>query len=180
MIRHHYVLFDDLIDAVLAYVSDSDNGISRVVVSGHSLGGVMADSIHSALSESRSTAVDARHFAAIPGVELLIISIASSGIDELLFTDTSGSSFLNENYDYSVAGNPGDFSLTTPSNFYVGFAHDEDNVAYPSLGFIPSIPLRGRHHFDTVSISLRNIDNDDIGSVFGAEHNMAIYWHNIQ
>jgi Ca2+-binding RTX toxin-like protein len=57
----HYQAFAPLIDSVLAYVQNSKNHIQHVVVSGHSLGGAMADIF---------TAVDAHRFTALAGKDL--------------------------------------------------------------------------------------------------------------
>ncbi|MEQ8393835.1 hypothetical protein [Thalassobaculum sp.] len=68
----YYEQLKPLIDQVLDYVSNPANGITEVVVSGHSLGGAMVDLF--ALYDSKA-------FAALQGVDLQMIALASAGID---------------------------------------------------------------------------------------------------
>lgn len=55
--REHYDLFEPLITAIDNYVADSSNGISKVYVTGHSLGGAMAIQYMGTHSGSKYSAV---------------------------------------------------------------------------------------------------------------------------
>jgi Ca2+-binding RTX toxin-like protein len=200
----HYEAFRPLLEAVLSYVADPNHGITKIIVSGHSLGGAMADIF---------TAVDAKRFAALPNSTLSVVSLASPGIDPDAFTDTTSYSFRSggvNNYDTSVAIVTDNLVLadrlqlvapSATSGFYFGFAHNSDRVYYAnidesssnitvdgySIGYIPNSTLLENINFPATVISLPNIKNDDVDygwglfpDGFGAHHNGIIYGHDIQ
>ena len=104
-----------LIDKVLAYISDPSHGITDVVVSGHSLGGAMADMF---------ALYDGAAFAAVPGVKLQVIALASAGIDPDTLT-------LKTDYDHSlVTTGPDGTTFNTPS-WYAQYDHSQDIVRNP-------------------------------------------------
>ncbi len=109
----YYAQLEPLIDAVLAYVSDPANGITDVVVSGHSLGGSMADMF---------ALYDAAAFNAVPGVSLQVVSLASAGIDP-------GTLGLRTDYDPALVAADG-VSFVTP-DWYAQYDNAQDIVRNP-------------------------------------------------
>ena len=104
-----------LIEAALAYAADPATGITEVVVSGHSLGGSMADLF---------ALYYGAEFAALPGVDLQVVSLASAGIDP-------GVLALRPGYDASlISAGPEGPSLVTP-DWYASYDHAEDIVRNP-------------------------------------------------
>ncbi len=190
----HYAAFKPLIHAAQIYYNSHDN-IKHIIFAGHSLGGGMADIF---------TATDGRYFASPNDAtkDLTIVSFASNGIDEDLFTDTGDINSIKEAYrDSSVIrtssflGNK-NIILSTPSNngFYYSFANEKDRVyfpgtpAYPKKDYYPNATLLGNEHFKLQNkMYLPNISNKNVhyGGVvfkhgFGAHHNSLIYWRNIE
>ncbi|MDH6269504.1 hypothetical protein M2360_004932 [Rhizobium sp. SG_E_25_P2] len=113
----YYQQLQGLIDQIYDYVSDPDNNITEVVVSGHSLGGTVADLF---------TIYDGARFAAIDGVDLSVIALASAGIDPaaldiLTDFDTSLVSFDED----------GALQLATP-DWYFQYDQANDIVRNPS------------------------------------------------
>jgi Ca2+-binding RTX toxin-like protein len=196
----HYEAFRPLIEKVLAYAQDPNNGINHIVVSGHSLGGAMADIF---------TAVDGKRFDALPNSDLTVVSMASAGLDANAFNDANdAASFFKTGYDTNIIR---DFAMdgvfdyiskvSTP-NYYVGLAHNQDRVFHPGLSFglsviaikdaglVPTDTLIHNAHFKTTDLSLPNIPNDvvdynpNLDSLkpdggFGAHHNGLIYYKDI-
>lgn len=112
----YYQQLKDLIDQVYDYVGDPTHDVSKVVVSGHSLGGMMADLF---------TLYDGARFDAIEGVDLSVIALASAGVAPDLFT-------LMPGYDEDMAtiGDGGAITLETP-DWYFQYDQSEDIVRNP-------------------------------------------------
>lgn len=72
----YYQQLQAFIDQAYAFAADPANGVGQVVVSGHSLGGTMADLF---------ALYDGARFDALPGVDLQVVSLASAGVDPLVF-----------------------------------------------------------------------------------------------
>jgi len=68
----YYGQLKPLIDKARAFAEDTANGITDVVISGHSLGGSMVDMF---------ALYDGAAFDAIPDVDLTVVALASAGID---------------------------------------------------------------------------------------------------
>lgn len=100
-----------LIEAALAFAADPANGVTEVVVSGHSLGGSMADLF--ALYYGAK-------FAALPGVDLRVVSLASAGIDP-------GTLALRPGWDASLVQGT---TLVTP-DWYTSYDNALDIVRNP-------------------------------------------------
>ena len=111
----YYRQLKPLIDQALAFASDPANGVTDVVVSGHSLGGLMADMF---------ALYDGAAFAALPGVSLQVIALASAGVDPKTLT-------LMPGYDPSlVNAGPDGVTFNTPP-WYAQYDHSEDIVRNP-------------------------------------------------
>jgi murein DD-endopeptidase MepM/ murein hydrolase activator NlpD len=192
----HYEMFRPLIEAALNYIAannavhppGSAERFEKLVVSGHSLGGVMADVF---------TAIDAERARSL-GIEVTIVSLASAGLDPDLFTDPPGGFTYGGSgrVDTSVVTVSGDsISLTAPAG-YIGFAHSEDRVTYPQTDrtgiddLTPVDWLLYNVNFENAirDVDLPNISNADVSydrwfwqfdRGFGAEHNGEFYWHNV-
>lgn len=115
-LKRYYGQLRELIDQVYSYVSDPDNDITEVVVSGHSLGGAIADIF---------AVYDGKRFAEIDGVKLSVIALASSGIDPGLFAAMPG-----YDEDMVTIGKKGAISLDTP-DWYFQYDQAEDIVRNP-------------------------------------------------
>jgi uncharacterized delta-60 repeat protein len=193
---NHYQAFKPLINQVLAYAKDSNHGINHVVVSGHSLGGAMADIF---------TAVDAHRFTEA-GLDLKVVAMASAGIAPAAFNDST-KFFGKIGYDHSVITGFSDVgglkipSLTKP-DYYTGFAHNQDRVFHASdfglnatlQGLLPTDTLLLNANFKTTTLNIPNIRNTDVDypqpaawsnlggwieNGFGAHHNSLIYYKNL-
>lgn len=180
----HYEAFRPLIDAVKKYLTNN-TAIKHVIVSGHSLGGAMADLF---------AAVDGRSFATPndPTRDLAIVSLASPGIDPDAFTDNTQAF---KNYDSSVVTVANDsIQLKTPKNFYFGISHDRDRVYDQTIlenpettALTPISTLKENINFPrNYKFNLPNISNYDVNyggifgqSGFGAHHNSLIYSKNM-
>jgi hypothetical protein len=104
-----------LIEAALAFAADPANAVTEVVVSGHSLGGSMADLF--ALYYGAA-------FDALPGVDLQVVSLASAGIDP-------GVLALRPDFDASLVSlGLGGLALETP-DWYASYDHAGDIVRNP-------------------------------------------------
>lgn len=111
----YYQQLRDLIDQVYDYVSDPTHDVSKVVVSGHSLGGTVADLF---------ALYDGARFDAIDGVDLQVIALASAGVAPDLLA-------LMPGYDTDmVTVGPGGISLHTP-DWYFQYDQSEDIVRNP-------------------------------------------------
>jgi Ca2+-binding RTX toxin-like protein len=112
----YYDQLKALIDQVYDYVSDPGHKISDIVVSGHSLGGTVADMF---------ALYDGARFAAIDGVKLSVIALASAGIDPGLLG-------LMPDYDKSLVniGKGGAVTFNTP-DWYFQYDQANDIVRNP-------------------------------------------------
>jgi VCBS repeat-containing protein len=185
----YYELLRPLVLAIHAYVSEAVNGIHKVIVSGHSLGGSMVDFF---------SASDARLFKE-SGTDLTAVSIASPGLDPDLFSG-------NGTIDLFLP-NP---QQITPSDFYVGISHSQDRVYNaeriddaPFSRLNPNFILGGNREFPATVFDVPRIENLDVNYAvpswmgkflypvayqlaslytagFGAEHNSGLYWANVE
>lgn len=112
----YYEQLKPLIDKAYAYASDPANGITDVVISGHSLGGSMADMF---------ALYDGARFDAIEGVDLQVVALASAGIDPVTLT-------LKPGYDNAIVRVSGDGSIAfkTP-DWYAQYDNAQDIVRNP-------------------------------------------------
>ncbi len=185
----HYDAFSPLISALEKYITD--NSIDRLIVTGHSLGGTMADVF---------TLVDSQRFRDIPGIDLTVVSLASAGFnpDIAELFDTIDPRIADINYNFIL--NDEVTKLYIP-DFYIGISHSEDRVTYPEVddfydpflvkdSFVPNLVLEyniGFHDFGQINtIHLPRISNFDVhyGGIlfpkgFGAQHNKELYTNNI-
>jgi len=167
----YYTDLQPIVNAALEYMGAND--IENFIVSGQSLGGAMVDIFMLA---------DAQRFEAVAGLEITAVSIGSAGVPPGLAGELS----LN---DYATITNlpfVGDqiVSVDYP-NYYLNLAHSEDSVRYPSGddGILANNALTlNLHDIGELRINLPNISNeDDQGtSIFGAEHDVDLYWANFQ
>ncbi|MCE8545131.1 proprotein convertase P-domain-containing protein [Ruegeria pomeroyi] len=175
-----YVAHDALIEAALAYVNDPGNGIDRLVVSGHSLGGSMADIF---------ATVDAHRVSA--DVDLAVISLASAGIDPDVYTDSLPFKGFDLQYDPAIpelTGNPlAPMQLNAPG-YYIGLSHREDRVTFageswvspePSLTTVLTLLTNVNFEDGLTQIDLPNVENTEFSTGFGAEHDPGLYWASI-
>lgn len=170
----YYESMRPLIEAALAYANDSTNGIEKVLVTGHSLGGATADAF---------AMVDAHRLKA--SVDLTVVALASPGVDLNFLTDTYFWKGMEGQHDttdlfngFSIHGEP----------FYIGVSHRIDPVTYPFFNpldpteKVPNQTLLTNLNMDDklTAILTPNIDNDDLpGYNFGAGHNVGLYWANL-
>jgi Ca2+-binding RTX toxin-like protein len=112
----YYGQLKALINEVYQYVSDPSHDISQIVVSGHSLGGTVADMF---------ALYDGARFASIDGVKLSVVALASAGIDPGLLA-------LMPDYDKSLVnvGTDGAISFNTP-DWYFQYDQANDIVRNP-------------------------------------------------
>ncbi|MCA9204608.1 MAG: peptidoglycan DD-metalloendopeptidase family protein, partial [Planctomycetales bacterium] len=188
----YYEAVQPLVNAVLEYAIN--NGITNVIVSGHSLGGSVADTFY---------LVDAHRFDDA-GIDLSVVSIASAGIDPslpiVLSLDSSRASIEFVPFQPPGGGAPvfqPQLVGVIAGNDYIGIAHSDDRVSFDveqtavsdglATGLTPNITLAENIHlgFDYI-IDLPNIGNTDVDynrlpftHGFGAEHNPELYWVNI-
>lgn len=115
-LKRYYGQLRELIDQVYAYASDADNEVTEIVVSGHSLGGAIADIF---------ALYDGARFAAIEGVKLSVAALASAGVAPDLLT-------LMPGYDEDMVeiGNGGAITFNTP-DWYFQYDQAEDIVRNP-------------------------------------------------
>jgi Ca2+-binding RTX toxin-like protein len=112
----YYQQLQALIDQVYDYASDPGNGITEIVVSGHSLGGAMADLF---------ALYDGARFAALNGVKLSVVALASAGVDP-------GVLALMPDFDSSMVnmGAGGAITFNTP-DWYFQYDQADDIVRNP-------------------------------------------------
>ncbi len=170
--RLYYIWLQPLIDAAYEYAADALNGITNIVVTGHSLGGSMVDLF---------TVVDGNRFAALENSELTIVSFASAGLDP----DAFGGGFIRsvdydpsslndrENRPLSLWGTIDStvasydeanqsIILDTPSNYYIGISHNQDRVH-----FTASDAAANANQLDTPSETLTMIGPDNLFNPVG-------------
>ncbi|MBU2994337.1 DUF4214 domain-containing protein [Octadecabacter sp. 1_MG-2023] len=180
-IYHYYEAMRPLIDAAIAYANNSSNGIEKMIVSGHSLGGATADLF--ALVDAHRLEED---------VDLTVVAIASAGLSAEALTDTYSQNGMAGQFDerlVNIDGN-GDVTFNAPS-YYIGLSFSNDTVTFDRENplitpYTPNITLYGNENFDDglTSIDLVNVAADDPdGSEltnllrgFGAEHDHGLYW----
>lgn len=199
---NHYNMHRPLIDAVLGYVKDNKNNIEKVIVSGHSLGGAMADVF---------TVVDGQHFIN-SGINLQVTSFASPGLAPSLLLEFDKMSGFRGIIDEDIVKYKTITSIRKdytgyerevvqtyvdkiqPPDWYFGLSHNQDRVHDKksesidgNLSLIPALTLNGiRMRDKTKIINLNNILNSEVDyqtigffSGFGSHHNGQLYWHNI-
>ena len=171
----YYESMRPLIDAALAYANDSKNGVDKMVVSGHSLGGSTAD-IFSIVDGHRLN----------KGVDLTVVSFASAGVHPGLLTYYPILKGMNGQYD-PITMNTTGFQLNAPS-YHIGISHALDPVTFPLAN--PTNPatkvpnqtlLLNVHLLEALTaIETPNIGTNDLpGYNFGAGHNGGLYWANV-
>lgn len=116
----YYRQLEALIDQIYDYVSNPANAVTEIVVSGHSLGGSMVDLF---------AVYDAARFAALEGIDLQLVALASAGIDPGVFA-------LKPDFDRTIVsldidGN-GTISLLQTPDWYIQHDHADDIVRNPS------------------------------------------------
>ncbi|OED47973.1 hypothetical protein AB838_15380 [Rhodobacteraceae bacterium (ex Bugula neritina AB1)] len=181
---HHYNAHKPLVEAALAYANDPANGIDKLIVSGHSLGGSMADIF---------AAIDAQRLD--EAVELTVVSLAPAGIDKTLYSHTEAFDGFENQHDPNVVDvEGGSVDLIEPS-YYIGLSHNKDAVTFAETvdldsidGYVGNNILRNNKNFDDAitSLFMPNLDNSETDSGgfwfpkgFGAHHNIGVYWANI-
>jgi hypothetical protein len=111
----YYQQLKPLIDQALEYVKNAANGIDEVVVSGHSLGGAMADMF---------AIYDGAKFAAVQGLKLKVVALASAGVDP-------GTLAIKTDYNRNIVTQDAEgISFRTPS-WYSQYDHSQDIVRNP-------------------------------------------------
>ena len=177
---NHYDAHQSLIDAALSYANDPANGIGRMVVTGHSLGGSMADIFAGNDSHRLSS-----------GVELSVVSFASAGVDPAVWTVKPGEfsplpPYFQQHYADLVSGGP----LPAPvgfvsKGFHIGISHSQDRVTYTGpgtgddKGLAPNFTLASNENFETRALDLPGVVNLDRPEGFGAEHDIGLYWASV-
>lgn len=186
----NYKAFKPLIDAAYDYVA-SHQEISKVVVSGHSLGGAMADVF---------TIADAARFRDLVPGGLTIVSLASSGVPKDLPAFLGGIDDGTVTYETLLGLElPIIDNLIRPDD-YISIADAGDRAHFPddfpsipeAPGLVPIVTLKPNLHFggDTV-LEVPNIDNTDVEYYdpdthpfdyrgMGAQHSSALLWANLE
>jgi Ca2+-binding RTX toxin-like protein len=115
-LKRYYGQLSALIDQVYDYVSDPSHDVTEVVVSGHSLGGAIADIF---------ALYDGARFADIDGVKLSVVALASAGVAPDLLA-------LMPGYDEDMVevGEGGIVTLKTP-DWYFQYDQADDIVRNP-------------------------------------------------
>ena len=192
----NYKAFKPMIDAVYDYIA-SHPDIHKIVVSGHSLGGAMADIF--ALADA------ARFRALLPG-GLTIVSLASSGVSPDLPQFLGGldpSAATITKHVVEILGInvkvPMIDSLTTPAD-HISISNAGDRAHFPNnypdvpedFGLVPIATLKDNLHFtDDAVFNVPNIDNSEViyrdpldhpldFRGMGAQHNAGLIWANLQ
>ncbi len=196
-IAAHYQAFESLIDAAHDYLAAHPE-ITNMVVSGHSLGGAMADVF--ALK-------DADRFRDLRPDGLTIVSLASSGIPEDLPQFLGG---IDEDVarivDRVILETPlGDITvpviarLNLPAD-YISISNTDDRAHFPNdfpdipedFGLVPIAALKDNLQFGGgLLFDVPNIGNSDVQYYdvlehpfdfrgMGAMHNSSLIWTNLQ
>ncbi|RAP39522.1 hypothetical protein BYZ73_20085 [Rhodovulum viride] len=167
VLRNYYEGMRPLINAVRLY--SELNGIENVIVSGHSLGGTIADLFGLA---------DADLFS---GVNLSIVSLASAGIEPDItdYTIQLGLDLSGSTVD-STTGELTSLGFSSDVDHYFGITHSEDRVSLPvEIGPLTILLQENINADYAFTINLPNLDNSEGGGIFGAEHNSELYWTNV-
>ncbi|MCB1431237.1 MAG: hypothetical protein KDK75_02075 [Alphaproteobacteria bacterium] len=193
----HYKGLRPMINAAYDYLQDHPE-IAKIVVSGHSLGGAMADVF--ALK-------DAARFRDLRPDGLTIVSLASSGVpDDLpVYMNNLDADAANigtrtiELAPFIEIDVPYIKGLVLPGD-YISISNSEDRAHFPQNypdvpeepGLVPIATLKSNLHFggDTI-FDLPNIENNDVQYYdilehpfdfrgMGAEHNSSLLWTNLQ
>ncbi len=188
---HHYNAHKPLVEAALAYANNPSNDIDKMIVSGHSLGGSMADIFAS---------IDAQRLD--DNIDLTVVSLASAGVDKTLYSHTQTFDGFETQHDYEVVDVDGSKVELTAADHYIGISHNMDAVTFAERvdldslddilggldGFVGNNVLRKNINFDDAitQLYLPNVNNeeqDSGGSLFpmgfGAHHNVGLYWANL-
>lgn len=113
----YYGQLTPMIEKVLAYISDPENGVSELVVSGQSLGGSMSDLF---------TLYHGAAFDVVEGVDLRVVSLASAGVDPHTLA-------LRADYNADLVEVDGEaITLITP-DWYSSYDHSGDIVRTPQI-----------------------------------------------
>ncbi len=185
----HYKGFKALIDAAYDYLADHPE-VTEFVVSGHSLGGAMADVF---------TLVDAARFRALLPDGLTIVSLASSGIPPTL-PGALGDEYVIDETAAVIDGGRIQ-SLILPDD-YLSISNSRDRAHFPNdfpdipedFGLVPIVALKDNLQFGSDTLfSVPNIANSDVNYYpgeedehpfdfrgMGAEHNSSLIWANVQ
>ncbi|GAB5376856.1 MAG: hypothetical protein AcusKO_33180 [Acuticoccus sp.] len=178
-VRNHYLGHRPLIEAAIDYANDASNGIDKMIVAGHSLGGMVADLF---------AAVDAQHVS--DDVELLSYSFGSAGIlPDVLVPNILLADFGDESDPRVVTTSLLSAGLRSPG-YHLAVEHTEDRVSSPEVetkivpggGLLPNFTLLNNLHFGgkTLAIDLPNLNNSGGGSLsFGREHSSDLYETNM-
>ncbi|MGR3502171.1 CARDB domain-containing protein [Pseudaestuariivita sp.] len=180
---NYYEAQRPMIEAALAYANDDANGIGKLIVTGHSLGGATADIF---------AAVDAQRLD--PEVELRVVSLASAGIDPDTLEDNYDKTYLIDDKGYlgqvdtSVVQITGGNARLVSPDWYIGLSMSEDRVTFdidgPDSGMVGNGTLEENLHFtgQLTKVDLPSIDNLQIDNGktlykrgFGAEHDPGLY-----
>lgn len=192
----NYKAFRPLIDAAYDYVAAHPE-ITDIVVSGHSLGGALADVF---------ALCDADRFRALRPDHLTIVSLGSSGVPPDLADHLSGIDAGTATIVKHVTEVLGVKIITheiteifRPAD-YISIANTGDRAHFPNnypdvpedVGLVPIVSLKNNLQFggDTL-FSVPNIANSDVQYYnilshpfdfrgMGAQHSSALLWSNIQ
>ncbi|MBV2360597.1 hypothetical protein KUH32_12495 [Thalassococcus sp. CAU 1522] len=179
-IYNYYEAMRPLIDAAIGYANRSSNGIDKMIVSGHSLGGATADLF---------TLVDAHRLKS--DIDLTVVSIASAGLNPNALEDSFTFQGMRDQYDDRLVSFAADGTMTLNApSYYIGLSFSNDTVTFDienptQLPLVPNFTLNNNVNFDDglIAIDLPHIAPDDpvdgglldqLG--FGAEHDHGLYW----
>lgn len=180
---HHYNAHKPLVEAAISYANTASNGIDKVIVTGHSLGGSMADVFAS---------IDAQRLR--DDIDLTVVSLASAGVDKTLYSHTEVFDGFEKQHDYGVVKVDGSSVSLKAADHYIGISHNMDAVTFAERvdldtidGYVGNNVLRNNINFDSAltRLYLPNLDNSerDAGGLFpkgfGTHHVDGLYWAHI-